>query len=185
MNWECSVARQLREKAHVSVHTLVFMTDNEKLPQCHRQPHIQILSLLSCLPTWSQLLHLCMCDCLFPSGVGWPMAVFLFSLLLLREGVFGILGVWCCAYKNICFCLECVQASFSRTGGAPFVCSGAVETRLHVMMTFVPVCLWGYSSVVELMTHFLSPSFPLTRDKRGGGLGNGIRRLERDDSGMW
>lgn len=28
------------------------------------------------------------------------------------------------------------------TGGAPFVCSGAVETtRLHVMMTFVPVCL--------------------------------------------
>ncbi len=43
-----------------------------------------------------------------------------------------------------------------------------------------------------LMTHFLSPSLPLARDEEREGergvvvcLGNGIRRLERDDSGMW
>lgn len=43
-------------------------------------------------------------------------------------------------------------------------------------------------SVVALMTHFLSPSFPPARDKVGGGGLFGkmeIRRLERDDSGMW
>lgn len=44
--------------------------------------------------------------------------------------------------------------------------------------------------MVALMTHFLSPSLPLARDEereRGGVVcfGNGIRRLERDDSGMW
>lgn len=34
-----------------------------------------------------------------------------------------------------------VKSSCCGTGAAPFVCSGPVETGLHVMMTFVPVCL--------------------------------------------
>lgn len=58
------------------------------------------------------------------------------------------------------YVLERAGTPFSRgTGGAPFVCSGAVETRRHVMMTFVPVCLslMFQQSVAALLTHFLSP----------------------------
>lgn len=96
-----------------------------------------------------------------PLGVGWHVAVFLFSFLTKKEEGYDIVGGGLCIKKKKKY--ASVRSVHLWTGGAPFVCSGAVETRLHVMMTFVPVCLRGYSRA--LMTHFLSPSFPLARDK--------------------
>lgn len=70
----------------------------------------------------------------------------------------GCLG--CRVFKKIytLLCVQCIaELLLVLSGGAPFVCSGAVETRLHVMMTFVPVCVWCYSRAWQLRW----PTFPL------------------------
>lgn len=113
---------RLRGRAHVSVHTLVFMADNEELPWCHCQPRTQNIMIPT--PTTRE---------------GWG-------------GYFG--GV--AFMKNTYLCVHCSFFS-SLTGGAAFVCSSAVKTRLHAMMTFVPVCIWCYSRPWQLWW----PTFPL------------------------
>lgn len=160
----------LSRVAHVSLHTLAFVTENEGLPRCHCQPPIQIPLLISHLPTWSQLLHLCMCGCLYWLLLrGCSVAqgcVLIFTAFKSR----CMLTFWgfCCVYESLCFRL-CVNSH--RTGAAPLVCSNAGKTRLHVMMTFVPVCLGCYSSVWRCWwPTFSLPFFPPAHDKGWGGV---------------
>lgn len=183
MNWDCSVAQALRGEAHVSVHTLVFMTDNVELPWCHCLPSIQIMPLLFRVPAWSQSLRLFLCDCLHWSPLGCQSLWIYSSFHSFSCDILGRCGNICEHMKMRVYILRVVFVKFScrGTGAAPFVCSGAVETGLHVMMTFVPVCLWGYSSVAAMMTHFLSPSHTWQSESRRGGEGGYLWEMEFAD----
>lgn len=149
---------------------------------------------LSHLPTLSQLsafVHVWLFALAFLLRLGLACG-FVFILTASTEGRVkcDISGVWCGACKKKkCFCGACTESS-KQVEHHLFVAARSRQD-LHVMMTFVPVCLWGYSRVRWRWWptfSLLLSLFARDRERRRGAgscFGNGIRRLKRDDSGMW